>query len=167
MSILPILTTDNPSEEIVLRTKSSPVTSELLHSDNFHLFIDNMFSTLKHGTENKKYIGVGLSAVQVGELLNLFISYDSNRETFFEYINPRVTLCGQATEARPEVCLSIPGKLGNVERYKRVKVEWMDREGQEHKKEYTGFNARIIQHEYDHLQGILFVDKVLGEIRKI
>ena len=60
-----------------------------------------------------------------------------------------------------EGCLSIPGVFGKVERFKSVKIKYQDLKGKQHEEEVNGFLARVIQHEYDHLEGILFIDKAI------
>ncbi|MDD5769552.1 MAG: peptide deformylase [Candidatus Gracilibacteria bacterium] len=126
---------------------------------------------IKLGKEMIKYIknpnnrGVGLAAPQIGENKRLIIvsllrdREDENYQTVL-MINPEILEKSQETDIETEGCLSVPGKRGEVQRYKSIKLNYID----ENKKQKTlilnGISARIIQHEIDHLDGVLFVDKI-------
>lgn len=167
MKPLKILTIENPEEERILRTPSSDVPAKEISDPNIQQFFDQLILTLQEGVEDERLIGVGLSAVQVGKLVNVFVAFNTNTQKHDIYINPQIQLKGTATDTRDEVCLSIPDTIGSVERHKRLQMTWLDREEEQRKKEFTGFNARILQHEFDHLQGVLFIDKLVGKTRRI
>ena len=76
-------------------------------------------------------------------------------------INPEIVETSPTTILWEEACLSLPGMTGKVKRYQRIKVRFFDPLGNQHMKKVSGLNARIIQHELDHLEGVLFVDKVI------
>ena len=103
--------------------------------------------------------GVGLAAPQVGLLYRLFIA-DLNLDNKIKiFINPEIINYSKETEVLEEGCLSLPGLWGLVERPKSITVVYRDLEGRKIKKKYSGLASRIIQHEIDHLDGILFIDK--------
>lgn len=123
--------------------------------------IDEMFETMY---ENK---GVGLAAVQVGEPLNLFIinassEKDENLKSMEEvFINPKIIRLHGNNCDMDEGCLSVPEIRESVRRKSCVDIEYTDRHGKKRTElGVDGFRARVIQHEYDHLQGILFVDRL-------
>lgn len=131
----------------VLRKKSLPV-SEI--NEKIAELLDDMKETLK------KAEGVGLAAPQVGVLKRIFIiSLDDN---YFECINP-VIIKQSGSQRGEEGCLSVKGKYGTVVRPKKVVLKATDRNGKDFKVEAEGFLARAICHEYDHLDGILYIDK--------
>ncbi len=104
--------------------------------------------------------GVGLAAPQVGVLRRIAIVEFDGR--FYELINPKIlSTSGELVEE--EGCLSVPGVRGPVKRPEKIKVTYVDREGKRHKEEITGLTARVFCHEIDHLDGVLFVDKMLSE----
>lgn len=105
--------------------------------------------------------GVGLAAPQVGALRRVFVV--DIGEGVVEFINPEI-LETQGEQTGIEGCLSVPGKTGTVSRPNYVKVKAQNREGQEFILEGEELMARAILHEYDHLEGALFVDKVEGDL---
>ena len=109
--------------------------------------------------------GVGLAAPQVGAGLRVFAYYIPGEGEVDEVrprvlVNPSLTLLGERSEPGWEGCLSIPGLRGLVPRHPAVRVSALDAEGNPVTFEAEGFHARVIQHEYDHLDGILFVDRM-------
>jgi len=116
--------------------------------------------------------GVGLAAPQVGKSVQIFIVKPEEGSPFDVYINPQIELVPEKEQKTPkkkrdshklEGCLSLKIIWGTVKRAKKVKAEWMDENGVNHKKTFVGFYATILQHEYDHLQGILFPRRVLEQ----
>lgn len=101
--------------------------------------------------------GVGLAAPQVGQSLRLFVIDDGNG--FEAYINPVITEKSEETDDLSEGCLSIPGIIGVVERHCEVTVEYTNRWGKRKTKKASGLLAQAIQHENDHIDGILFVER--------
>ena len=131
----------------VLRKKSFEVTD---FGDRTHQLIDDMRDTLI------KAQGAGLAAVQVGVLRRIFIVMVE--EGYFEFVNPEiVSATGKQNGA--EGCLSIVGKYGEVERPNKVVVKAQDRFGKPFTLTAYDFFARAVCHEYDHLEGILYIDK--------
>ncbi len=117
--------------------------------------------------------GVGLAAPQIGKSIRLLVmdgsplaDDDPSLKDFKKVlINAKITEYSDDTELMSEGCLSIPGINEEVKRANKITLEYYDENFQFHKEEYNGFSARIIQHEYDHLEGVLFTDKV-SPIRK-
>jgi peptide deformylase len=113
--------------------------------------------------ENK---GMGLAAPQAGVGLRLFIiSMDGSRENVRAYVNPRVTPAGDLDE-KEEGCLSVPGVWTKIRRYQRATVTATDLDGKEFTEEADGLYARCLQHESDHLDGMLVVNR-MGAAAKI
>ena len=106
-------------------------------------------------------VGGGLAAPQIGIAKSVFVINDRKNKTFTTYINPKIVKRGQTTNLYRESCLSSRAFWGDVERPDSITLEWTDEDGLFHTQEFTTFMARILQHEYDHLEGILCVDKAL------
>ena len=154
----PILTV--PHE--VLRKKSTPI--EHLTPDIQHQVME-LIDTMKNAHNPE---GVGLSFPQIGYNLRGFVTYLEKRIKV--YLNPILldlseekTLGGTPERPTLEGCLSIPWLYGPVARSKKVKIQAMDEHGVTFTKALTSFPARLIQHEYDHLEGVLFTDYTLRD----
>jgi peptide deformylase len=104
--------------------------------------------------------GVGLAAPQVGVSRQIAVinPEPENEKTLIKMINPRIVATSDETEILEEGCLSIPGIRADVIRSKGLEVLYQDEGGKEHRLEAEGLLARIIQHEVDHLNGVLFID---------
>lgn len=144
--------------------------------------IKEMTYTLEHTTDPE---GVGLAAPQVAESLQLFIVKESPKDVLKVFINPEILELSQEmypiSDKKPdkkkstkkdagvklEGCLSLKDIWGVVHRSSRVKLRFQDETGKEYVRTYTGFLATIIQHECDHLQGILFPKRVLEQKEKL
>jgi peptide deformylase len=120
-------------------------------------FLDDMRATMYAAQ------GVGLAAPQVGVNIRAVIcrfNYDTDHETVVEMINPEILSKTDELLVMEEGCLSIPGKYDEVARHGSLTVKFTDRKGREQVLKLKGFNARIVQHEVDHIHGTLYVDKV-------
>ena len=107
--------------------------------------------------------GLGLAAPQVGHNLRLFVlilDFKGEKERVIEMVNPVILEHSDDINVAEEGCLSIPGKYAKVERWNRVMVEFHDMSGTRQVLELYGLDAREVQHENDHLDGVLFVDRV-------
>ncbi|MDX7986622.1 peptide deformylase [Xenorhabdus sp. 12] len=145
MAILDILTI--PDER--LRQKCVDVTD----FDKTQTLIDDMLETMYH-TDN----GIGLAAPQVGRKeAVLVIDLSPNRDQPMVLVNPKIVE-KERSVVNQEGCLSIPGYYADVERFEKVKVDALDRYGQPLTIESEDFLSIVMQHEIDHLQGILFID---------
>jgi peptide deformylase len=156
MAIRPIQTYDQPA----LRTPAQPIAH--LHTRELQQLIDDLIAT----TQERN--GVGIAAPQVGESLQLMIvaSHPTPRYPHAPtmaptaMINPQILQCSGAIEKDWEGCLSVPGQRGLVPRHQSITVAYTDRHGHPQEQEFSGFIARIFQHEYDHFHGIVFLDRV-------
>lgn len=147
MPILPILTEPNP----ILRKRAEEVASDLISS--VQDLITDMIETMK------EVKGVGLAAPQVGKSLRIIVVNTDDEPTVL--INPVITRFSWRKFIDEEGCLSVPGKFGLVKRAKSIKVEALDENGEPTKFKAKDLFARVIQHETDHLDGKLFIDKMI------
>lgn len=154
--ILPIYTYGMP----VLRKTAQDITPDY---PNLKQLIEDMFETMYHSD------GVGLAAPQIGKDIRLVvITLDVMKDEFPEYegfnkayINPHIVEIDDTnTESMTEGCLSVPGIHEPVRRATRIRVKYMDEEFNEHDEWVEGFLARVMQHEFDHLDGHLFIDRI-------
>lgn len=153
MAVLPIVLLGDP----VLRQRAEPVSASELTSRAFGKLIDDMIDTMREAQ------GVGLAAPQVGVGLRLFV-YESRRHEppipLTVVINPRISPLPGDLIFGWEGCLSIPDLKGLVPRHAALELAAFDRGGGPLAKRVEGFEARIIQHELDHLDGIVYLDRM-------
>ena len=159
MAILPIVTYNDP----VLRKKTEPITE---FTDEVRQFVADLFETMYNSE------GVGLAAPQVGVSLQVFVidadnmmDDDDELPGPMAFINPKIIEKKGRQIPLDEGCLSIPEVTDKVLRPEAVIVEYKDENFEDQTIEATEWLARVIQHEYDHLQGILFID-YLSAFRK-
>ena len=159
MSILKVTRLGHP----VLRTPSRPVTAAELKSGDIQRLIDDMVETMY------EYDGVGLAAPQVHVGLRLAVlevpeADDRARDAvpLTVLVNPEITPIGDEKLLGWEGCLSIPDLRGQVPRWARLQLKALDRDGQPIEMEVEGFHARVVQHECDHLDGRVYLDRMDG-----
>ncbi len=148
----------------VLRKISQDITPEY---PGLKELLENMYETMYSSD------GVGLAAPQIGRNDRIVVIDASPlAEAFPELegvkltlINPRLEVLDGQEETRGEGCLSLPGLSENVKRVEHIRLTWVDENFQPHDEEFSGFLARIIQHEYDHLEGKVYIDHI-SPIRK-
>ncbi len=157
---LRILQIDNKKDLSILRKVSKNVKPEDIKDPSFQQFLDNLIYTAKNTETEEGYRVAGLAAVQVGKEIRTFCYLKQNEE-FEIMINPEIKVIKEDLVIGTEACLSIPNRTGNVPRYKKIKVTYLDREGKKRKERFSNWEAREILHEYDHLDGILFTDKTV------
>lgn len=157
MAIRNILRIDNKDDLDILRKKSKPVEN---FDDRLKILLDDMKDTVI------KADGAGLSAVQVGVLKRVFIIIDENEE-IIEFINPEIIESSGSCPILEEGCLSVPKYYGKVKRPNIVVVRAYDRDGNQFTRQFVGFSAKAVCHESDHLDGILFIDKTIDDVKKI
>jgi len=146
--------------EPILRKKAKKVKN-ILNKDTQELIAKMLISVKKSG-------GVGLAAPQVFQSLRLLIIASKPNERYphavyrepFVMINPEVIKVGNKREKGWEGCLSIPGVRGKVKRYKKVKVRYTNIKDELIVEKLEGFIARVFQHEFDHLNGLVFLDNI-------
>lgn len=154
--ILQILQLGNP----VLRERSQVV--ENVKDDRIQQLIDNLIYTVQQAN------GVGIAAPQVAMGDRLFVVASRPNLRYPQaptmeptaMIDPRIIASSTETVKDWEGCLSVPGIRGLVPRSRSIEIEYTSRDGKLHRQELTDFVARIFQHEYDHLDGIVFLDRV-------
>ena len=105
--------------------------------------------------------GVGLAAPQVGRSLRFFIAMDPETSEIRAYMNPQITWASQEKKVAAEGCLSIPGMHAFVDRHLGIRLRYQDLDFAEHEEEFQGWYARILQHEFDHLNGVLISDRAV------
>ena len=166
MSILKVARMGHP----VLRARAKAINPGDIKSPRMQQLIDDMFETMR------EYQGVGLAAPQVHVPLRLFVAgfspepglepdedeedRDQERVPLMALINPEITPVGSALDEDWEGCLSIPDIRGKVPRALEIQVKAYDRNGRRVEMRVRGFTARVIQHETDHLDGVLFLDRM-------
>ena len=169
MSILKVARMGHP----VLRAKARPLSATEIRSPRIQQLIDDMFETMR------EYQGIGLAAPQVHASVRLFVAGleakkdrnideedddDQDRQSvpLMALINPEITPVGRESVEDWEGCLSIPDIRGRVPRAREIVVRAYDRTGKRTEMRVSGFTARVIQHETDHLDGILFFDRMIS-----
>ena len=156
MAIRPIFETPDP----VLRQISKPVET---FDDELKALVSDMFETMYHAP------GIGLAAVQVGVPIRLLVMdlqepedpEDQESPVVREprvFINPRILWSSETSVPYTEGCLSVPDQYAEVLRPDRIRASWQDEKGEFHEAELEGLLAVCLQHEMDHLEGILFID---------
>jgi peptide deformylase len=143
--------------DLVLRTKARPVDR---FDDALRSEIDRM-GRLMHDS-----MGVGLAATQVGTLNRVLVYRVQPEGTVAALVNPEIEWKGKETETMEEGCLSLPAILVDVERPIHVRVRALDEAGEPLMIEASGLEARVIQHEIDHLDGVLILDRTSRDQRK-
>lgn len=132
----------------VLRKKCRPVDKV---TERTQLILDDMVETMRSAP------GVGLAAPQVGILRRMFVAEPEPGEVYC-FVNPEIT-SREGVQECEEGCLSVPDLYGTVDRPEKITIKGLDRDGNEQEYEFEGFHANVMCHEYDHLDGILFIDK--------
>jgi peptide deformylase len=154
MSILKVARMGHP----VLRQKARPVEKHELKSPVMQQFIDDMIDTMH------EYSGVGLAAPQVHESVRVFVAHldpeGRGEGEPMAIINPEIEPVGDTMVEGWEGCLSIPDIRGKVPRAVAIKLVALDRQGKRIEIDAVDFPARVIQHEADHLDGVLFFDRM-------
>jgi|SRR5687768_12251685 peptide deformylase len=165
MSILKVARMGHP----VLRAPAKPIDPSDIKLPRIQQLIDDMFDTMQ------EYQGVGLAAPQVHEGVRLFVAgfaprrdsddddEDDDEDTsvpLMALINPEIAVVGRDVQEDWEGCLSIPDVRGRVPRAQEISVKAYDRKGRRIQMNARGFTARVIQHETDHLDGVLFLDRM-------
>jgi peptide deformylase len=155
MSILKVARLGHPA----LRLPAEPVSPKVLRSDPVQRLIDDMVETMREED------GVGLAATQARVGLRIAVVQIDETEThaavpLMILVNPRVTALGEQMASGWEGCLSVPGLRGQVPRSASVQLEALGRNGRPYSLESHDFLARVIQHETDHLDGLVFLDRM-------
>jgi peptide deformylase len=159
MAIREILTVGHP----LLRERAREVTSQELAAPEIQQIIDDLIDTMHHAN------GAGIAANQIGELIRI-ATIEVNHNPRYPYkpqipltvvVNPVVEFIDDELVEINEGCLSVPNMRGNVFRHVNIRVRYLDRDGNPHDEVKRGLTAGTFQHELDHLDGLLFLDKVV------
>ena len=159
MAVLEIVDVGDP----VLRTRAREVSDEELRSPGFQAFVDDLIETMRAAG------GAGLAANQVGDLRRVAVIEVGTDHPRYPYkppipltviVNPVLEPAGDETVAINEGCLSVPDLRGEAERHVAVRVRYVDRDGVARDEVRRGLTAGTFQHEVDHLDGVLFLDRV-------
>lgn len=132
----------------MLRKKSKPVREV---TDHIRETLEDMVETMRQAE------GVGLAAPQVGVMRRMFVAEPVPDEVYY-VINPEI-LEQDGSQVGEEGCLSVPDLEGVVERPQHIKIKFLDLDGNEQNLDFEDFHARVMCHEYDHLEGVLYIDK--------
>lgn len=160
MTVLPILDVGHPA----LRRPTREVAPEELASEAFQAFVDDLVDTMRAAG------GAGLAAPQVGDGRRVAVVEVRQPHPRYPYkpevpltvlVNPTLEPLGDETFAINEGCLSVPDLRGDVPRAVDVRARWTDRDGVAHDERRRGLTAGTFQHEVDHLDGVLFLDRVV------
>lgn len=153
--ILPVYAYGQP----VLKKKGQVIEPDF---EGLSDLLEDMWETMYHAS------GVGLAAPQIGQSLRIFLvdtvqvmeEGDEDKGIKVAFINAEILEESGEPWSYEEGCLSIPNIRGDVERLAKIKIKYQDEDFKEHIAEFEGINARVIQHEYDHIEGKLFTDKL-------
>lgn len=146
MAVYNILKYNDP----VLKEKAFQVKKV---NSNVEKLLDNLIDTMNDAP------GIGLAAPQIGVPKRVIVVKSEENEEIIELINPVIVDFSKEQEKAVEACLSVPGIQGEVERHVDITVEGLNRKGEKVSIKANGFLARALQHEIDHLDGILFIDR--------
>ena len=153
-----VTTIDNEADSTLLRRTSRPLRKKDVLSEEFTTLCRRMLSTV----QNPENEGVGIAAPQVGILRRVVAvqRFDKPGEPFEFYVNPKIVEYGDEMEYGGEGCLSVPEQSGDVLRSQSIQIEYRDSNFDLRTEAIEGFTAVIFQHEIDHLDGILFIDRM-------
>lgn len=157
--ILPVIAYGDP----VLKKVGEEITKDYPNLDQL---LENMWETMYNSR------GIGLAAPQIGKSIRIFLvdtiqleDEEDENNPYSDgikkvFINAQILEYGSEKDRREEGCLSIPNVHGDIDRPTSITLKYMDEQFQEHTETFSGFNARVIQHEYDHIEGVLFTEKL-------
>ena len=119
--------------------------------DRIRMILDDMVETMRSAN------GCGLAAPQIGMMRRMFVAEPEEGRVYC-FVNPEIVKM-EGTQTGDEGCLSVPGYQGTVERPMKIKIKGLDREGNPQEFDFEGWDAVVMCHEFDHLEGILYIDK--------
>lgn len=152
-----------PNDHLRQRSKKVGIIT-----DDVHKLITGMKDATVDWEDSREHeVGVALAAVQVDQLLRIVVIRenfdDKNNKNFTVFINPEITKYEGRIEQDFEGCLSVPNVYGKVPRHTKVRVRAQDESGRFFRVTAEGFLARVFQHEIDHTNGIVFIDRIKGD----
>lgn len=157
--IMRVLTIADREDSLTLRAKSEPINGRMVKSADYATLRRRMLRTV----QDPENTGVGIAAPQVGILRQMIAvqRFDKPGEPFEFYLNPQIIHYSEETAPGREGCLSIPDLYGTVQRSQQIVLRYRDERFEEKTDTIDGFTAVIFQHETDHLNGTLYIDKVV------
>jgi peptide deformylase len=150
MEVLVLENSTDSEKDRLLRQKAAPIKDI---NDEIRQLAKNMLEIMRVGK------GIGLAGPQVGYLKRIFVTY-TDKEGPMVFINPSIIWTSHEQADCEEGCLSLPGLYADVRRPEKIRVQARNEKGRAFNLEVAGILARVIQHENDHLEGILFIDRI-------
>ncbi|WP_302378996.1 peptide deformylase [uncultured Alistipes sp.] len=149
------------SDSLFLRRRAEPVTARTYAAEEFGRLCEGLLTTVR----NPQNEGVGIAAPQVGIGLRVIAvqRFDLPGEPFGVYVNPEIVRRTGPAVPGPEGCLSVPDRYGDVARPQQIEIRYRDSRFIRRREVIRGYTAVIFQHEVDHLDGILFIDRMAAE----
>lgn len=155
-----VLTIADPDDSLFLRGSSAPLTAGALRTETFSQLCRSLLATV----QNPENEGVGIAAPQVGVARRVVAvqRFDKPSEPFEVYVNPEIVRMSDSVALGPEGCLSVPDLYGRVARAQEIELSYRDTAFVERTETVRGYTAVIFQHEIDHLDGVLYIDRLVG-----
>lgn len=159
--IMSLTTISNRADSLLLRSKSQPMNRGMVATEELATLCRRMLATV----QNPENEGVGIAAPQVGILRRMVAvqRFDKEGEPFEFFLNPEILAMPGEMKLGGEGCLSVPEMRGVVSRSPQIVLRYRDLDFEEHTDTVSGFTAVIFQHEIDHLDGVLYIDKMEKE----
>ena len=159
--IMSLTTISNRADSLLLRSKSQPMNRGMVATEELATLCRRMLATV----QNPENEGVGIAAPQVGILRRMVAvqRFDKEGEPFEFFLNPEILAMPGEMKLGGESCLSVPEIRGVVSRSQQIVLRYRDLDFVEHTDTVSGFTAVIFQHEIDHLDGVLYIDKMEKE----
>lgn len=156
--IMSLTTISNRADSLLLRSKSQPMNRGMVATEELATLCRRMLATV----QNPENEGVGIAAPQVGILRRMVAvqRFDKEGEPFEFFLNPEILAMPGEMKLGGEGCLSVPEMRGVVSRSQQIVLRYRDLDFEEHTDTVSGFTAVIFQHEIDHLDGVLYIDKM-------
>lgn len=156
--LMRVLTIADRDDSLFLRGVSAPLTARMLRTEKFSLLCRSMLATVRDSAN----AGVGIAAPQVGIARRMVAvqRFDKPGYPFEVYVNPEIVRRSDSLVAGPEGCLSVPDLYGRVKRAQAIELRYRDTAFVEHTETVSGYTAVIFQHEIDHLDGVLYIDRL-------
>jgi peptide deformylase len=157
---LRIYTIEDEKEEKFLREKSLSISNDEIESEKFRNFLKDLLHTAKNSEEQIGIPARGIAAPQTGEHKRVFYILKESTNKWQVYINPEIKPLNFSKITTTEGCLSVPNVEEDVMRYRRIEIKYQDIDGMLRKEKLYDNDAVAVQHELDHLEGILFIDRI-------
>ncbi|MBQ2374839.1 MAG: peptide deformylase [Alistipes sp.] len=155
--VMQVMSVANSADSLLLRSQSLPMSAQMVGSEELATLCRRMLATVSA----PEHDGVGIAAPQVGILRRMVAvqRFDKEGAPFEFFLNPEIIATHGEKQVGGEGCLSVPDRHGKVERFQNIVLRYRDVEFVEHTETVEGFTAVIFQHEIDHLDGVLYIDR--------